>query len=74
MHKLEIEWTTDTSECDQPGCSGGWADGATVKLNGEVILDLVPVATCFGDGDSWHYETVYKLILEKLGYEVIHND
>ena len=67
-NKIEIEWTSDTYD-DCETCGTTWAEGATVKLNDEIILNLIPEAACY-DGDSWSESEVYKKILEKLGYKV----
>jgi hypothetical protein len=62
---IEIEWLSDSTDCDQGGCSGGYSTGAIVKLDGTIILELIPVAGCFG-GDSWDRDDVWAMILEKL--------
>jgi hypothetical protein len=67
---IEIEWLSDSTDCDQAGCSGGYSTGAIVKLDGTTILELIPVAHCFG-GDSWDVHEVYRQLLMKLtGYTV----
>jgi hypothetical protein len=67
---IGIEWLSESSECDQAGCSGGYATGAIVKLNGTTILELIPVARCW-DSDSWDVHEVYRQLLMKLtGYTV----
>lgn len=70
--KLSIKWLDANKDCETDGCSGGWAEGAEVRLNGVLIHSLVPVATCFfcGDGDNWSEVEVYKTILAGLGYEI----
>lgn len=69
MH-IEIEWLSDSTDCDQAGCSGGYSTGAIVKLDGRTILELIPVAACYG-GDSWDSHEVYNQLLMKLtGYTV----
>lgn len=62
---IEINWLSDSSDCDQAGCSGGYSEGAVVKVDGKIILELIPVAHCFG-GDSWDRDTVWAMILDKL--------
>lgn len=62
---IEINWLSDSSDCDQAGCSGGYSEGAVVKVDGKTILELIPVAHCFG-GDNWDKDTVWAMILEKL--------
>ena len=65
---VTIEWLHDEHECDT--CGTSFADGAIVTLNDETILEMIPHAHCFG-GCHWNSEEVYKLILEKLGYEIL---
>lgn len=65
--RLEFEWLTDECECDT--CGYGYAEGANVTLNGEVILSLKPVASCYG-GDDYSPQEVFVRVLEKLGYDV----
>jgi hypothetical protein len=69
MPKIEIEWLSDESECDQAGCSGGYATGARVMLDGKPLLELVPRASCFGSDADWDTDQVYVRILQALGYE-----
>lgn len=69
MKTIKIKWLVDEYDCSHEGCSGGWAEGAKVTLNGEPFLELIPVAHCFG-GDSWTNEQVFEEILKKLGYNV----
>lgn len=68
--KLSIKWLEDNTDCDQDGCSGGWATGAEVRLDGLLIHELIPHATCFYDGDHWTEADVYKAILAGLGYDI----
>jgi hypothetical protein len=67
MRELKIEWLSDSVDCET--CGGNYADGARVWLDGELLLELIPVAHCF-DSANWYESDVYKLILEKLGYNV----
>ena len=67
--RIEIEWLFDSNDCDQ--CGGGWATGARVTLDGQPLLELIPVADCFGSESDWATDEVYKRILETLGYTVI---
>lgn len=67
MKEITIEWLEDTYECEDCGMS--WAEGAIVKLDGETILEMPPLAHCYGGAD--YSETdVYKAILVELGYGV----
>ena len=64
---IRIEWLSDESECDT--CGSNWADGAHVYFDGELTLNLQPVAACFS-GDNYDSDEVYKRILNKLGHTV----
>jgi len=64
MH-IEINWLSESSDCDQPGCSGGYSEGVIVKVDGKTIIELIPVATCFG-GESWDRDQVWAMVLDKL--------
>lgn len=64
---INIEWLTDTYDCDTCGMS--WAEGARVTHQGEVIIDMIPGAHCFG-GNSYDPSTVFEAILKHLGYDV----
>lgn len=68
MPKIEIEWLDDGNDCDQ--CGGGYAAGARVTLDGELLLELIPRASCFGSEDDWDTDQVYARILQALGYEL----
>lgn len=70
MGRVSIEWLHDYSDCDQAGCSGGYCEGARVKIDGEIALDLTPRADCFG-GDNWDRDEVFGLILRHLGHELV---
>lgn len=67
MPKIKIKWLSDSHDCET--CGYSYAEGAFVTLDGNVLLDLEPVAHCF-DCSHWDCDKVYKLILEKLGYHV----
>jgi len=59
MNKIDIEWCYDSTDCDQAGCSGGFAEGAIVKINGIEIGDFTPIAHCYEPGFSYSREDVY---------------
>lgn len=65
---IEIEWLSDDFDCDT--CGGSWAEGAIVRFDGEVVIDMTPVAHCYG-GDSYSQDMVYTAILEKLGHVIV---
>lgn len=65
--KIEIEALTDSYECD----TCGWSDayGANVYFDGELAIDLIPVANCYG-GKNYTDEDIFTAILNKLGHTV----
>jgi len=73
MAVIEIEWLHDSTDCDQAGCSGGYAEGAKVTRDGEPWIELIPHAACFGSEDSWDIAEVFTRILTELGHEVSEN-
>ena len=66
MSDVKIEWLSDYSDCEQ--CGGNYADGARVWIDGEVVFELIPRASCFGSEHDWSERTVYELIFERLGH------
>lgn len=70
MTDIHIVWLSDSTECDQAGCSGGFAEGAMVYFDGKLRLDLSPVASCFG-GDHYGTEEVFGRILNELGHKLV---
>lgn len=67
MAKIEIEWLDDSSNCET--CGPSYAEGAVVKIDGAVALDLTPCAHCFG-GTNHDREDVLQHALEHLGHKV----
>jgi hypothetical protein len=67
---IEINWLTDTFECDDCGVS--FADGAIVRFEDGVEIHMIPHAHCY-DGDHYNSETIYKEILRRLGHTVKDN-
>lgn len=68
MATIEIEWLYDEGpDCET--CGPSYAEGARVKIDGAVALDLKPVAHCFS-GDHWNQSDVYIEVLKHLGHEV----
>lgn len=67
MTDIRIEWLTDSTDCDQGGCSGGWEEGALVYFDGELRLPLEPVASCTG-GVGFSETDVLRRILAELGH------
>lgn len=68
MAKIEIEWLSDSNDCDT--CGGGYAEGAVVKIDGVTALDLTPRSACF-DGDHYSQDEVYRRVLAHLGHELV---
>ena len=66
--EIKIEWLSDVYDCDT--CGTSWASGANVFINGNLELELTPVAHCYG-GEDYSTEDIYIKILNKLGWEVI---
>ena len=63
--RIEIEWLSDDYDCDT--CGGSWAEGAIVKFDGEVVIEMIPSAHCY-DVETYNETEVFKAILEKLGH------
>lgn len=64
---LHIEWLEDEHECDT--CGTSWARGATVTLDGVVIVSKIPHANCFG-GSDYDDDEIFEDIIKALGYEL----
>lgn len=64
---IEIEWLLDEHDCET--CGWTCAEGAIVRLNGQEIIRLEPVAHCY-NGVDYRDNIVYKTIIEYLGYEI----
>ena len=65
--KIEIEALGDSYECDT--CGWSVAYGAKVYFDGELVLDMTPVAHCT-DGSNYTDEDIFTAILNKLGHTV----
>lgn len=65
--KIEIEWLSDDWDCED--CGGSWAEGAVVKFDGVIALNLIPSAHCY-DGISYDRDEVFRQILQELGHTV----
>lgn len=66
--KILISWLYDSNECET--CGGGYAEGARVMLDDELIIEHIPVAGCVAC-NNWDSTQIYTEIFEKLGYELI---
>lgn len=71
MSRVEIEWLGDSYDCET--CGYSYAEGARITIDGQVSLELVPRAHCFG-GDNYSERDVFERILGQLGHEVVHHD
>lgn len=65
--KITIESTYDEMECDT--CGFNYAEGATVYFDNDLVVELVPSASCYG-GVHWDTKQIAEEILRKLGHEV----
>ena len=67
MPSIRIETIYDDHECETCGSSSAY--GARVYLDGELLVDMTPVAHCY---DSVMYDDmdIMRHVLEHLGYDV----
>jgi hypothetical protein len=68
---LEIEWLSDDYQCDM--CGSSHAEGAIVRLNNRVILELMPRAYCYSS-ETYDEMEVYDQIMNIFGVQVIHSE
>lgn len=66
-HSVEIEWVYDDYDCET--CGPSFAQGAIVRVDNMVVLELIPRASCWSS-DTWEAEEVYNLLLERFGFDV----
>lgn len=66
--KIHIHWLYDDTDCELCGSSG--SEGAFVTLDGEPLLQLVPLASCCSP-ETWSESEVFKEILSTLGFQVL---
>jgi hypothetical protein len=65
---IKIEWTSDIStDCETCGMSSAY--GADVYFDGDLVLELKPVAHCTG-GTSFTEEEVYEEVFKLLGHNL----
>lgn len=65
-----IKRTTDTYRCED--CGSAIADGAKVYFDGELRLNLEPIAHCYDDV-SYDDEDIARHILGELGMSVVYS-
>ncbi|NTF17286.1 hypothetical protein G6L37_02420 [Agrobacterium rubi] len=70
MARIEIQILKDVSECECCGIS--CADGACITIDGQVAVELTPVADCF-DGRSFDDEDICAAILRHLGHNLVYS-
>lgn len=65
---IKIEMLSDSYECD----TCGWSDayGAKVYFDGELVLDMTPIAHCYSGVNNHDDEDIFTAILNKLGHTV----
>lgn len=68
MSKIEIETLDDEHECET--CGPSWAEGAIVKIDGVIALELEPAAHCFA-GESYDLTDVLLRVIRHLGHDVV---
>ena len=67
MNEIEINWLQHDHLCGN--CEGSTGYGAAVKVGGELILSLIPEASC-NSVITYTPEAVYVAIINHLGYNV----
>lgn len=67
MSKIEIIIMSDYNECEQ--CGGAYEDGGVVKIDGKVVFEHIPQASCFGNEDV-STEGLLIEALKVLGHDV----
>ena len=65
--KIQIEFCEDVHECDT--CGNSWATGAKIFFNDELVLNLEPVAYCYGS-KTWEEHEIFEQVLNKLGHKL----
>lgn len=67
MAHIKIVRTSDYSDCET--CGGGFDDGGSIFIDGELIWSKIPQGSCYG-GEYLEVEFFYKKALEHLGHTV----
>ena len=67
MKKVLIEVMSDWSDCEQ--CGGGSEDGGRVTIDGEIVFEHIPHASCFGN-ESVSTEQLLIEALKSFGCDV----
>jgi hypothetical protein len=67
MSNILIEVMSDWNYCKQ--CGGSSENGGRITINGEVVFEHIPVASCFGN-ESYNESDLLRMAIEKLGYSL----
>jgi hypothetical protein len=67
-HSVEIEWVYDEYDCET--CGPSYAEGAIVRVDNVVILEMMPHAHCYSS-ESYEPEEVYNALLNRFGFDVV---
>lgn len=70
MTRILIEKISDSTDCETCGCS--FADGARVHFDGRLVLELAPVADCFG-GTSYDEDEIFAEVLRHMGHGLVYS-
>jgi hypothetical protein len=65
--KLEIAHLLDSYDCET--CGTAYAEGFRVLEDGEIFVELEPLAHCFG-GSNYDYRDLFFAVMGRLGIEV----
>lgn len=68
---LEIEWLSDTHNCEV--CGPSFSEGAIVRLNNAVILEMIPQASCYSS-ETYDVTEVYDSVFDLMGVDVVHSE
>ena len=67
MSKVVIQVMSDWNYCEQ--CGGRSEDGGRITINGEVVFEHIPIASCFGN-KSYYESDLLSMAIEKLGHSL----
>lgn len=67
MRKLRIVWLEDSRDCEI--CGGSYANGFRAYLDGELIDEFEPFASCF-DGQTIEGEEVWSRLFKHFDIEL----
>lgn len=67
MSNVLIEVMSDWNDCEQ--CGYSTEHGGRITINGEVVFEHIPVASCCGN-ESYHEYDLLRVAIEKLGYSL----